>query len=66
MRASRARATTPNPPTSLKPRRFGSRRQPHYGIWFNHRRLLGPIGHVPPAEAEAAFHAQVDAMNEAA
>ena len=34
--------------------------------WFNHRRLLGPIGHIPPAEAEAAFHAQVDAMNEAA
>jgi len=21
--------------------------------WFNHRRLLGPIGNVPPAEAEA-------------
>jgi putative transposase len=24
--------------------------------WFNHRRLLGPIGHVPPAEFEAAYH----------
>jgi putative transposase len=23
--------------------------------WFNHRRLLAPIGHVPPAEFEAAF-----------
>jgi putative transposase len=23
--------------------------------WFNHRRLLEPIGHVPPAECEAAF-----------
>ena len=24
--------------------------------WFNHRRLLGPIGNVPPpAEAEAAY-----------
>ena len=23
--------------------------------WFNHRRLLEPIGHVPPAEFEAAF-----------
>jgi putative transposase len=22
--------------------------------WFNHRRLLGPIGHLPPAEFEAA------------
>ena len=31
--------------------------------WFNHRRLLGPIGHVPPAEAEAAHHAQMDVMN---
>ena len=34
--------------------------------WFNHRRLLGPIGHIPPTEAEAAHHAQMDAMNEAA
>ncbi len=24
--------------------------------WFNHRRLLEPIGYVPPAEFEAAFH----------
>jgi transposase InsO family protein len=24
--------------------------------WFNHRRLLEPIGNVPPAEAEAAYH----------
>jgi putative transposase len=24
--------------------------------WFNHRRLLEPIGHLPPAELEAAFH----------
>ncbi len=23
--------------------------------WFNHRRLLGPIGHVPPAECETAY-----------
>jgi putative transposase len=23
--------------------------------WFNHRRLLEPIGHVPPAELEAAY-----------
>jgi putative transposase len=26
--------------------------------WFNHRRLLEPIGNVPPAEAEAAYYAQ--------
>jgi transposase InsO family protein len=23
--------------------------------WFNNRRLLEPIGHVPPAEFEAAY-----------
>ena len=34
--------------------------------WFNHRRLLEPIGHVPPAEAEARFHARMDVMNAAA
>jgi putative transposase len=26
--------------------------------WFNHRRLLGPIGFVPPAEYEARYYAQ--------
>ena len=25
--------------------------------WFNHRRLLEPIGNMPPAEAEARYHA---------
>ena len=29
---------------------------------FNNRRLLEPIGNVPPAEAEAASHAQLEAM----
>ena len=28
--------------------------------WFNHRRLLEPIGFVPPAEAEAAFYAKLE------
>jgi putative transposase len=28
--------------------------------WFNHRRLLEPIGHVPPAELEAAYHQRED------
>lgn len=27
--------------------------------WFNNRRLLEPIGNVPPAEAEARYYAQV-------
>ena len=25
--------------------------------WFNHRRLLEPIGNIPPAEAEANYFA---------
>ena len=28
--------------------------------WFNKRRWLEPIGHVPPAEAEAAYWAQLE------
>jgi putative transposase len=28
--------------------------------WFNSRRLLEPIGNIPPAEAEAAYHAQLE------
>ncbi len=27
--------------------------------WFNNRRLLDPIGNIPPAEAEARYHAQI-------
>jgi putative transposase len=27
---------------------------------FNHRRLLAPIGNVPPAEAEAACYARLE------
>ncbi len=30
--------------------------------WFNNRRLLEPIGNIPPAEAEAAYYAQLEAM----
>ncbi len=28
--------------------------------WFNHRRLLEPIGNIPPAEAEDQYHAAAD------
>jgi transposase InsO family protein len=28
--------------------------------WFNHRRLLEPIGNIPPAEAEEQYHARLD------
>jgi putative transposase len=34
--------------------------------WFNNRRLLEPIGNIPPAEAEAAYDAQLEVMPMAA
>jgi len=34
--------------------------------WFNTRRLLEPIGNIPPAEAEAAYYAQLEATPMAA
>lgn len=30
--------------------------------WFNNRRLLEPIGNIPPAEAETAYYAQLEAV----
>jgi transposase InsO family protein len=27
--------------------------------WFNHRRLLEPIGNIPPAEAEERYYAMI-------
>ena len=34
--------------------------------WFNHRRLLEPVGNIPPAEAEEQFYAAADIPNMAA
>jgi putative transposase len=34
--------------------------------WFNHRRLLEPIGNIPPAEAEELFYAAADQIGMAA
>jgi putative transposase len=34
--------------------------------WFNHRRLLEPIGYVPPAEHEEAYHRQQPTLAEPA
>lgn len=28
--------------------------------WFNHQRLMGPLGHIPPAEAEANYFSQLN------
>ena len=30
--------------------------------WYNNRRLLEPIGNIPPAEAEARYYAQTEAQ----
>jgi putative transposase len=34
--------------------------------WFNHRRLLEPIGNIPPAEAEERYYAMLDEQKLAA
>ena len=34
--------------------------------WFNNRRLLEPIGNIPPAEAEQRYHDAVNAQTLAA
>ena len=31
--------------------------------WFDNRRLLGPIGNIPPAEAEGNYYAQRGALD---
>ena len=31
----------------------------HWVHWYNHRRLFGPLGHVPPAEFEAHYYHQL-------
>lgn len=30
--------------------------------WFNHRRLLVPIGNIPPAERELSYHQSQDQL----
>jgi len=34
--------------------------------WFNHRRILEPIGNIPPAEAEEKYYAALDKVPKAA
>ena len=34
--------------------------------WFNNRRLLEPIGNIPPAEAETAYYASLEELKIAA
>ena len=38
--------------------------EPSAGMsWFNHHRLLEPIGYIPPAEAEANYYRQLASQN---
>ncbi|MEO9751208.1 MAG: IS3 family transposase [Marinobacter alexandrii] len=30
--------------------------------WFNHQRLMGPLGYIPPAEAEANYYRQLNSQ----
>ena len=34
--------------------------------WFNNRRLLEPIGNIPPAEAEARYYTELETIAMAA
>jgi transposase InsO family protein len=34
--------------------------------WFNNRRLLEPIGNIPPAEAEERYYKQIETLAVAA
>ena len=39
---------------------------PEWVVWFNHRRLLEPIGNIPPAEYELMYYQQLEESSEAA
>ncbi|CAG9195329.1 hypothetical protein BVI434_1270014 [Burkholderia vietnamiensis] len=30
--------------------------------WFNHHRLMEPLGYIPPAEAEANYYRQLETV----
>jgi transposase InsO family protein len=30
--------------------------------WYNNRRLMGPLGYIPPAEAEEAYYSQIPSL----
>ena len=34
--------------------------------WYNNRRLMEPLGHIPPAEAEAVYYSQISSLSLAA
>jgi transposase InsO family protein len=56
------RGTRPSTPTSSigagrgRGSRTSSSRPSEWVAWYNHRRLLAPLGYVPPAEFEQAYY----------
>jgi hypothetical protein len=40
-------------------KRRDDRSKNDYIPWFNHHRLLEPVGYIPPAEAEANYYQQL-------
>jgi hypothetical protein len=58
-RAARKDAIDPSP-RPLAQRRGRGIRHPQWGDWFNNRRLLEPIGNIPPAEAGARYYVQAN------
>jgi hypothetical protein len=51
-------ARTDPPPRTMARARRRRVRHPSYVDWFNHQRLHGSIGLIPPAEHEAAYYSQ--------
>ena len=64
--APRAKGNGTSPPPSQQAEPVTTRAEPHYGIWFNTRRLLEPIGNIPPAEAEARYYEHGETLSLAA
>ncbi len=54
--STRPRSSATGPWRSIEP----SSRQPRWIDRYNNRRLLEPIGYIPPAEAEARYYAQLE------
>ena len=53
-----SRRISPEPPPSFNSPRGIPFATLDWVDWFNHRRLLEPIGYLPPAEYEARYHEQ--------
>ncbi len=50
---------TDSSPSALENGGVAETRHPRMGTWFNHQRLLEPIGYIPPAEAEERYYLQL-------